>query len=850
MRMSGKIAAATAALLLIFGFPAVAQKLVSLPKASDTVTGTLPNGISYYLVTDPVCKGYADFTLVQKGPVEKNLCRELLADLPNFQKDKPYEFLSRRGIGYGEDGFVSYSDSCTIFRFSGVQTSDTAVTDTTLLMLFGLSSRYPYEQAVIVSGDVKASQIQERMNVFSMMVTPRSKSPESTAPAWRPSGEMSLSHSVTGGQMARFSISYSSSRTPQDIMPTVQPSVTKLFATELGFIIKHRIAQYFQLHGIALGGADWTYRSSADSPLCEKYTLTVKTLPSQLDKAVEACAKILADLDQNGAGTSEYSLARELFSIEPVSHVQRCISAFLYSSSLASNEDEDKYLRSRKISVERETPLFNAFASALLGPSANLEFSLDSPASGCPSVESLGKLFSSAWLKNTDKTAFHNFAADSSKLSGTSMKLKLKASAAEPVTGGQMWTFSNGMRVIFRQSGSERSFRYCLLLNGGYSEVKNLRQGEGGFVQDMFSLYSICGMENSTFRAMLEANRVSMSCEVTESDMRLGGKAPSDRLQLVLKSLVSVASSRKMDRKAFPEFRNDAAAGLPWESKEREGLAVLMDSLLVPDYKYTAVRNLAALGDDLPQRADDYFNARFSSCSDGVLILVGNLDEFELKKQLLRYLGGFETSHRHSLRPQISLNLPTSTLTLTDWAPMVKVGDGRESVNIAITAGMPFSQERNFSFRIALKILEERIVAGLADLGMAADVTGRYELFPTERMVVQLSLRKVPEAGLPEGVVSEDPLVAISRIRALLADIGTTQISDAEMNFYKAWLGSEADRERTSCEGIVEAAIVRYSLGKDIASKYKEKLGSVNAASVKQVLSALSAGGRVEYIIY
>ena len=117
-------------------------------------------------------------------------------------------------------------------------------------------------------------------------------------------------------------------------------------------------------------------------------------------------------------------------------------------------------------------------------------------------------------------------------------------------------------------------------------------------------------------------------------------------------------------------------------------------------------------------------------------------------------------------------------------------------------------------------------------------------------MVVHLSLRKVPESGLPEGVISEDPLVAISEIRALLADIGSTQISDTEMKFYKAWLGNEMSRERSSREGIVDAAVVRYSLGKDIASKYQDKLKSVNAASVKQVLSAIATGGRVEYIIY
>ncbi len=850
MKLPGTIAAAAAALFLLFGFSADAQKLISLPKASDTVTGTLPSGISYYIVTDSECKGYADFALVQKGPLEKALARELLSDLPNFRKDKPYEFLSRRGIGYNDDGFVSYSDSCNIFRLRGVHTDDSTVTDTTLLMLFALGSRYPYEQAVIVSGDVNSSQIRERMDVFSMMVTPREKSPERSSALWRPSGGKVLEYRESSGEEASFSISYSSPRTPADVMPTVQSTVTKLFAAELGFIVKHRVSQYFRLHGIASGGLEWGYRSSADSPLCEKYTLTVRTLPSQIEKAVRACADIFADLDQNGAGIAEYSLARDLFVIEPVSHERRCISTFLYSSPLASCEEEDKYLRSRKISAEREAPFFNSFVSALLGPSANLEFSLAAPAARCPSVEELGEFFSSAWLRSPANTSFHNVAADSSKLSGTSMKVKLKSSVPEPVTGGTMWTFSNGMRVIFKQSGSERSFRYCLLLQGGYSRVAGLRRGEGGFVQDIFSLYSICGLEGSTFRSMLEANKVSLSCTVTESDMRLSGEAPSERLQLVLKALVSAASSRKMDKKAFGLFKSNAAVALAGGRKEREALDVLMDSLLIPDYRYTAVRDYAALGDDLPARADEYFSAQLRNCSDGVLILTGNLDEFELKKQLMRYLGGFETSSRHSVRPPISLSAPTSVQTFTEWAPMMKTGDGVPGVNMAISAAMPFSPERDMSFRIALKILRERIISALPELGMSVTVSGRYELFPLERMSVHLSLRQIPEEGLPEGIITEDPLVAISQIRSLLADIASTKISDGELNFHKAWLGSELDRERASREGIEQAAILRYSLGKDIASRYKAQLKSVDASSVKQVLGAIAAGGRVEYIVY
>ena len=100
MRIRFKHVIGLSILLILLTFSLGAQPLPSLPAASGVVTGTLPNGISYFLVSNPSSKGRADFALVQKGPAREDVSRNALAELPHFQGERPYQFLAKLGVGY------------------------------------------------------------------------------------------------------------------------------------------------------------------------------------------------------------------------------------------------------------------------------------------------------------------------------------------------------------------------------------------------------------------------------------------------------------------------------------------------------------------------------------------------------------------------------------------------------------------------------------------------------------------------------------------------------------------------------------------------------------------------------
>ena len=60
--------------------------------------GTLPNGITYYVATNPVLTRKADFALVQKDFLDEAASRKALVELPVFGKRRPLDFMADRGV--------------------------------------------------------------------------------------------------------------------------------------------------------------------------------------------------------------------------------------------------------------------------------------------------------------------------------------------------------------------------------------------------------------------------------------------------------------------------------------------------------------------------------------------------------------------------------------------------------------------------------------------------------------------------------------------------------------------------------------------------------------------------------
>ncbi len=828
--------------LLGFSINMPAQNLPPLQKDASITKGELSNGISYYLVTNTTMKGVADFALVRKGMTDTLAARAELVSLPHFNKTIPYKFLSRKGIGCRPEGYISYQDNATLFRFDNVPMFDVAAADTTLLMMFDIIGTQPRPHAVIVSGDIKPAEIIEKMKVFSLMVPSRTTSYTAPEYSWVPSEDTKWSFEPS--DKASVEVQFRAPRTPAEQMNTIQPFISKLFSMELAEIVKDRLTTSLVSRNIPVRNMLVNTFGSDDSAGDERFVVKLETSEDQLIPATLALSSTLSEIGAKGVGKDEYKTYREstlrLLS-QPRSNdemVRQCVSNYLVGADLATSPTKARYFTSRNMSIDAEVSIFNNYTSALLGDT------LDASVKWTGSEEEYDEwiypmMFTATWnsvaMLEKPTMVWRVSAKDTVEFGIERGKTKLKSVSSDPASGGEMWTFANGLRVIYKKMPSGGRFAYSMMIKGGFSTVKDLDRGEGAFFSDMMGLHKIAGLQAGDFEKVLNANGVDIKTTVSASDLRISGSAPSSRYALVFKALLSVANERKADYSLFDPYRLAGISTLK---------TATLDSLMFPDNNYTEIKTPSGLVETTLSDAEAFFSREFLRCGDGMIVLVGELPSEDLQKYFAKVLGGFRVSKSVSPRSLANLNLKVGSTTYSE------VGDPAR-IEIGLAASHPFSTETYMAFKAAGLSLERRLSGVMAELGFSVSLEDKFSTFPKEIADMRFTLTPVPEYGLPEGVEGGELNVdeALMVARKTIDEVLSGPVSAAELSSSKALLANQYSMNLADPSGYADAVLMRYSSGKDVLTGYNEKINGVTADKVKDVFNALAGGMRVEYVV-
>ena len=837
------------------------QALSSLGVPKEITVGRLPDGIDFYLVSNAAQKGFADFALVRKSAYDEVRDRAALDSLPHFGSRKPYLFLSGNGAGYSASGYISSRQDATLFSFPDIPVYDQSVADSTILMMMDIAAGSRSPQAIIVSGDIKPDKIKERLNLLSMTVPRLYPDDGGSSYIWAPRDSLVLLTSVNNtSDVASIHAIYSAARLPRERMNTIQPLVGKAYADILGHIVSRRVERDFRSRGIPLAEVDFRYVDSASGSGDERYVFSVFTSSSCLDKAAERFSAVLSSIDKWGVSSAEYQDAKSTLISESKreaggrvtgnrEYVARCTSAYLYGAGLERSAAAGSVLAARSLPAETDLELFNTYAGALLDSAGNLTLRFDTPADGADKDVLRGG-FNAAWREATpDEVAYKEDFGDTLSLFVPKGKVKLRNDTVEPVSGGRMWTFSNGIKVLYKKTDIKGEFQYTLMLRGGVASVPSLGNGEGAFVGDMLGLSGVAGLSGPDFLAMLEANGITMHSHAGISDLRIGGIAPKSKLQLLLRSLLSIADRRVPDHSEFEYYKASEGLRIDMGALSPRDVNSLMDSIMRPGYYYTERKFLSNLGDDLPERAEQYFEAQFSKVNDGLLVLTGDLDEERLKKELCLALGGFRTQKRFAQRPHISSRLASGAVTYIVESGAGLVGGGEIGVNIGMSADIPYNIENYMAFKMAEAVIHKEITKALAPLGAYLEISDRLEVFPVERLSLYINCRPCRGDGLPLSLDAADPLKILEAIRPVLSSISDVKIRPGELKAYKEVILNSYKADLQDMEKLVDKVLVRYSEGKDLVTGYKAAVDGVTADSVKRILSLLRDGAEVEYVI-
>lgn len=809
-----KISVLLAAILLLCGMSAGAQQLSELGRDPAIRIGSLPDGIRYYLVTNAAVKGRADYALVRKNYGDSAASRAAIGKLPTYPDINPCQLLADKGVGYSADGCISYRDEGSVIHFHDVPVFDESVADSTLLVIFDLIRTADCPQTIVISGDIKGDKLADRMYMLSMTVPmlPANRQ-KAGAPEWKADSDLKFDIKPFGRDgLAEINMTVEAPRTQANLMNTAVPIVTGRFAALLKDILETRIVKAFKEKNLPVGKIDLIHEDSAARSGNEIYTISVVTEEKTAADAAGILSGIVDGIICKGADISEFKSASARLASEASGrkttvtnseYVEKCICAELYGASPAPASATDKYFAFSRLSPEKELPLFNNYVYALLDPEGLKTRAVDSTA---------------ITINRIDSTAFASIIGKA--------KTKLSSTTPEPITGGELWTFSNGMKVIFKKENTPGRFEYGLMIKGG-----------APVAPEILWSFDIAGISGNTFRKILQDNGVTMDCHISESDLRLSGAGPSSKLQLLLNALCSLSGNRKFNSPDY-DYRMACTA----IKRRMEGFKPdeMLEDMMCPDYEYTAVQIADSLNARLPQRAGKYFSSQFSRMNDGVMVIVGDFDASALQKTLIKSLPAFKCGKATSVRPRIRHDIRQG------WYTRMRTGE--TCAAMSITFSNPFSLDGYMAFRLASTALRRSIVRELAAQGMYADFIEDVEFFPNETYTVIAVCRPCATDGLPESIKKQSAVDAMNALRRAVNGLSTTSISDKTLKACKAELESKISSDCSAPSFLVDAAMTRYSVGRDILSSWKTSIGKVSAADVSAILKKMENGARMEII--
>ena len=875
--MKSRLIAAVIPVLMVL-FPTImpAADLPVLPADSKITSGQLENGVSYYIINNKTEAGRVDISLLQRFGTgsEDQTSRGFsvvhsmgaLTSLPRFRTPAPLKYLVTNRVWPGPEGYVTLASDATVFRFRNIPViSGLEAVDSTLLMVFeiikaapGVSrGLYPNSgQAIIISGDIATNVAKSKMYMLSMLVEKREQPFIPTPYIWEDRKAPQIEYTAPkAAGLATLKITWHSPRTPQEQMNTIQPLVSGVFFRELALLSEKRLAKAFRDAGIVAAGIKSAWTGSGLQPGDETFTVSASVAPKDYSKAVDIVLGVMANLNKKGASLTEYKdihqTIKSKIALEGsvafetnASYTERCISSFLYGSSLATPAIKASYITGRTMDKGISLRIFNSFASATLG-STNLRISCIADSS-LVTRASLKDAISKAWENaHTQNHSVESCAGDTLHLAmSSSKKAKIIEMAEDPMAGGQVYTFSNGIRVVFKQTSDKGIVRYSWNQKGGYSMIPNLKEGEGAFISDLLLLENIGSMHGRRFVDMLSANGISMLPEVSINGLSIRGSAPSDKLMLLMKSLASLAWKRSVDTDAFERYCSAQMLERQLEANDKLEYDYQIDSMLCPKGLYSTVKRDISLSKNLPAKAEEYFARQFSNMSSGVLVLVGDINETALRKVLLSYIGrlpaGKVTPPRFRSNARFSRELRSVTKPESD----------KPGIYLGYT--VPYVSElSNFiAAGIAAEAIGNEVSRTVTPYGWTSSCSWQIKLFPEERLTVKLALQKADYRGLPASIRQEDSVqMVLSNVQKALDDLCDNGISEEVFNNARAYITGDCQNWAGDSDFLLHLLELRYNFGKDFLSGIAEKSSRITKVKITEILKSLFSGGAAEIII-
>lgn len=766
-----RLLAIVSGLVFSITVPTNAQDLPLLPEDPAVYHAVMPDGLSCYVAENPYVKGFSDYSIVCRG-----------------------------------SGRV-------LFSMRDVPSSDEAAADSVLIRMMKEveASAIPSGLAVIACGDLNAGDILRKLRYMSYMI-PASGQVEGRS--FQSDGQSEVMFEILRDSVCHLSTAvarWNSPRTPKSLMNTVQTAVYDKTVHELGTVVCRRVRKGLRDSGIPVADVSFRHIGSMNMVSDESFRFEVTVKDTDIAEAENVLKAALASVDSHGASAGELMLAEQVYFKElsdsergfdrtNAAYVQMCTRAFLINAPLSSSAQRLDFLTSKSLSAKSREQIFSGIASALI----------DMPSDTIADIPN-------AYFDLSDTLSFPS----------PGPKVKIRSSKKEPLSGGVVWTFSNGFRVLYRKMPTDGVLHYSLAMNGGYAGIPDLASGEGAFMSDYLDLCRISGMKAQDFKRTLQLSGITMDSQVNLSNVMISGQVRDGNAALLMKALLAVANERTADQDAVAYHIESERLRLSHAPKDLRGV---IDSLMCPDYVYSPYKSSKNLSEGFAAKAEALSAQMSSKMNDGVLVLVGDVDETDLKKAILPYVGGFRTREVLPKRTVVQYQPVSGSMTYN-------VSGSHDMMAVAISSRLPMTAENYMAAEMAALVLERVVSDALKPYGVQVQLRHARRIYPEDRLSIMIMVH---------GDVTQDVSGALRRAVA-----GASE-GDVEAGYVaacKAYMKHKCAVRMNEPEYWLHAMAMRYLDGKDYTTGYAARIDAVSENDIRKILDLLEKGSRIEYII-
>ena len=767
-----RLLASVAVLIFSSIMPLIAQSLPLMPEDPAVHHAVLPDGLSCYVAENPYVKGFADYALV---------CKE---------------------------------SGKTLISLRDVPVASESVTDSIIIrmMMEVESLAVPSGLAVIACGDLKADEMMKKLRYMSFMIPASEPVPGAVLSSQKQSEVVFEVQTDDAVGLATVVAHWRAPRTPVSLMNTVQTAVYEKTVNEMGTIVCSRVRKALRDRRIPVADVVFRHVGSLEMVSDETFRFEVTVRDTSVTEAESALRSALASVDAYGASANELIMAEDVYfsgldsrrygyDRTNAAYVQMCTRAFLMNTPLAASAQRLDFLRSKSISAQSREQIFSGIASALI----------DMPSD-------VGSDALKPYFNASDTLAFPSAGS----------VVKLRSSKKEPLSGGVVWTFSNGFRVIYKKMETGGRLHYTLAMNGGYGDVSDLANGEGAFMSDYLNLCNISGMSARDFKRTLLLSGITMNQKVNLSNIMISGEVRDGNAPLLMKALLAVANERSQNAQEVAYYIESEELRLQYAPAD---VRTVIDSLMCPDYKYSPYKSEGGISEGFAAKAEGLFARMSSKMNDGVLVLVGDMDESDLRKAIIPYVGGFRTTEGLSRRTVVQYQPVSGSMTYN-------VDGQYDMMMVALSARLPMTAENYMAAEMASMVMKHIVADALAPYGVEIQLRHARRIYPEDRLSVMLMIRG--------GDMSQDML---SELRRAVAGASERAVEADYIAACKAYMKHKYAVQIQDPTYWLQAMAMRYLDGKDYTTGYAAKIDAVTENDVRKILDLLEMGSKIEYII-